>query len=196
MDYLLVPLAYLVGSISSAVLMARLFNMPDPRSVGSGNPGATNILRQGNKTAAAGTLLGDLFKGIIPVVAARMVTDDSVVLALVAAAAFTGHLFPVFFEFKGGKGVATALGVYIALSPWIGLALILTWLTAALVFRYSSLAAMVTAIASPLYAWFLLPAWPYMLMALYIAALLLWRHRSNFQRLLNGEEDKIKFGRG
>ena len=184
MDYLLVPLAYLVGSISSAVLMARLFDMPDPRSVGSGNPGATNILRQGNKTAAAGTLLGDVLKGIIPVV-----------LALVAAAAFAGHLFPVFFGFKGGKGVATAGGVYLALNPWMGLVLIVTWLTTALLFRYSSLAAILTAIASPIYAWFLLPGWPYLLLSLFIATLLLWRHRTNFQRLLKGEEDRIKLGR-
>ena len=123
--------------------------MPDPRTVGSGNPGATNILRQGNMAAAVGTLIGDVLKGAIPILIARMFTQDGNILAIVAAAAFVGHLFPVFFQFKGGKGVATALGVYLALNPWMGLALILCWLVTAFVFRYSSLAAILTAVLSP-----------------------------------------------
>ena len=166
--------------------------MPDPRTVGSGNPGATNILRQGNKTAAISTLLSDVLKGAIPVLIARAITQDAEILALVAAAAFIGHLFPVFFQFKGGKGVATALGVYLALNPWMGLALILCWLVSALLFRYSSLAAVLTAVLSPLFAWFLLPGTPFLLLSVFIAVFLLWRHQANIKRLIKGEEDKIK----
>ncbi|MDJ0955231.1 MAG: glycerol-3-phosphate 1-O-acyltransferase PlsY [Arenicellales bacterium] len=192
MEFLLPLLAYLMGSISSAVLIARVFDMPDPRTVGSGNPGATNILRQGNKTAAVSTLLSDVLKGAIPVLIARAFTQDAQVLATVAAAAFIGHLFPVFFQFKGGKGVATALGVYLALNPWMGLALILCWLGSALLFRYSSLSAVLTAVLSPLFAWFLLPGTPFLLLSVFIAVFLVWRHQANIQRLINGEEDKIK----
>lgn len=188
-------LAYLMGSISSAILIARVFNMPDPRTVGSGNPGATNILRQGNKTAAIATLLSDVLKGVIPVLIARAFTQDAQILATVAAAAFLGHLFPVFFQFKGGKGVATALGVYLALNPWMGLALILCWLVSAFLFRYSSLSAVLTAVLSPLFAWFLLPGTSFLLMSVFIAVLLLWRHQSNIQRLIRGEEDRINLSR-
>ena len=192
MKFLLPILAYLMGSISSAVLIARVFDMPDPRTVGSGNPGATNILRQGNKTAAISTLLSDVLKGVVPVLIARAFTQDPQILATVAAAAFLGHLFPIFFNFKGGKGVATALGVYLALNPWMGLALILCWLVSALLFRYSSLAAVLTAVSSPLFAWFLLPGVPFLVLSIFIAALLVWRHQANIQRLIKGEEDKIR----
>ena len=195
MLYLLPPLAYLFGSISSAVVVARLLGLPDPRTVGSGNPGATNILRLGSKGGAALTLAGDVLKGVVPVLLARTLTDDPVILALTAAGAFLGHLFPVFFAFQGGKGVATGLGVYLALSPWLGLALVGTWLGVALVFRYSSLAAMATAALSPLLTHWLLPGRPYQLMSVLLAALLLWRHRSNLRRLLNGEEDRISLRR-
>lgn len=184
-----------MGSVSSAILLARLFGMSDPRTVGSGNPGATNILRQGNKAAAAATLLGDMAKGLVPVLIARLLTDDALTLSLVAAAAFLGHLYPVFFGFKGGKGVATALGVYFGLSPWMGLALVLTWLASALLFRYSSLAAILTAIASPVYAWYFLPGTYYLAMSIFIAALLVWRHRGNIQRLVGGKEDRIRLHR-
>ena len=192
MEFLLPLLAYLMGSISSAILIARVFDMPDPRTVGSGNPGATNILRQGNKTAAIATLLSDILKGAIPVLIARAFTQDTQILATVAAAAFIGHLFPIFFQFKGGKGVATALGVYFALNPWMGLALILCWLVSALLFRYSSLSAVLTAVLSPLFAWFLLPGTSFLLLSVFIAVFLLWRHQANIQRLIKGEEDKIK----
>lgn len=195
MEFVLPPLAYLLGSISSAVLIARLLGMPDPRTVGSGNPGATNILRQGGKWAAGATLLGDLLKGLIPVVLARTLTTDDLILCLVGAGAFLGHLYPVFFGFKGGKGVATALGVYLGLNPWMGVALILTWLTTAGLFRYSSLAAVLTALLSPVYCWFLLPGWPYFAMSVFMAAMLIWRHRSNIRRLVGGEEDRIKLRR-
>jgi len=195
MYYLLIIVAYLLGSISSAVVVARAYGMADPRTVGSGNPGATNILRQGRKQAAALTLLGDLLKGVIPVLIARAFSDDPLLLALVAGAAFLGHIFPVFFSFRGGKGVATALGIYLALNPWIGLALMITWITVALVSRYSSLAALAAAVLSPLYVWWLLPGMPYLVMSVAVAALLLWRHRDNIKRLRRGEEDKIKLGR-
>lgn len=192
--YLLVPLAYLLGSLSSAVLIARLKRIEDPRKVGSGNPGATNILRYGGKTAAALTLLGDLLKGVIAVAIARALTDDPVVLALVGLAVFLGHLYPLFFGFRGGKGVATGLGVWLALNPWIGLALILTWLVMAAVFRYSSLAALTAAVLAPAYVWALTPALPYVMLSVVTGAFLIWRHRENIRRVLAGTEAKITRG--
>lgn len=192
MVFLLPVLAYLIGSISSAVLIARMLGMPDPRTVGSGNPGATNILRQGKKAAAIGTLLGDIVKGCVPVVIARLITEDPIIVALVAAAAFLGHLYPLFFQFKGGKGVATALGVFLALNPWMSLALVLTWLATAVTFRYSSLAAVLTAAISPLYAWYFLPGAPLLILTVFIALMLVWRHLGNIKRLLGGQEDKIR----
>lgn len=195
MEFLLAPLAYLIGSISNAVLISRILGIPDPRTVGSGNPGATNILRQGHKAAAVGTLIGDIAKGIIPVLVARLFTHDPWTLALVAASAFLGHLFPIFFRFKGGKGVATALGVYLALNVWMGLALILTWLITAVGFRYSSLAAVLTAVMAPLYTLYYLPGVPFFVMSVFIAVFLIWRHRTNIQRLLGGKEDRIQLRR-
>lgn len=192
MIYTLPVLAYLVGSISSAILVARLFTMTDPRSVGSGNPGATNILRQGNKTAALLTLLGDMLKGVIPVVIARYLSEEPALLALVGGAAFLGHVFPVYYGFRGGKGVATGLGVYLALSWPAGLSLIACWLVVAAAFRYSSLAAVVTAAVSPLVAAYWLPHPAFIAMSLVLAAVLLWRHRTNVARLARGEEDKIR----
>ena len=135
--YSLPVLAYLLGSISSAVVIARVMGLPDPRETGSKNPGATNILRYGGKTAAVLTLAGDILKGVIPVLVARALTADAVIITLCGFAAFFGHLFPVFFGFRGGKGVATALGVWFALNPWVGLALLATWALMALLFRYS-----------------------------------------------------------
>lgn len=191
-EYLLVPAAYLVGSISSAILIARLLNLEDPRNVGSGNPGATNILRYAGKTAAALTLLGDVLKGVIPVVIARSITSDSVVLALVGLAAFLGHLYPVFFGFRGGKGVATALGVWLGLSPWVALALVLTWLLIAALFRYSSLAALAASLAAPAYVWWILYGQlPYLVASIAMSGLLCWRHRANIQNLFAGKEGKI-----
>ena len=191
-EYLLVPAAYLVGSISSAVLIARLKNLEDPRNVGSGNPGATNILRYGGKTAAVLTLLGDVVKGVIPVVIAKTVTSDPMVLALVGLAAFLGHLYPVFFGFRGGKGVATAFGVWLGLSPWVALALALTWLLIAALFRYSSLAALVASLVAPVYVWWLLHGQlPYLGASIVMSVLLCWRHRANIQNLFAGKEGKI-----
>lgn len=193
LPYLLPLVAYLIGSISSAIVVSRVFGLKDPRQVGSGNPGATNILRYGGKWAAAITLLGDILKGAIPMVIARLLTDDAWILALTMLLAFLGHLYPVFHGFKGGKGVATAFGVLTALQPWMGAALIGTWLIMALVFRYSSLAAIVSALLTPLYVWWLIPGSPFLYAALTMTALLLWRHRSNVENLLAGKEGKIKF---
>lgn len=190
-EYLFVPLAYLAGSISTAVVIARVSKLEDPRNVGSGNPGATNILRYGGKWAAVVTLLGDVLKGIIPVLIARAFTNNPLILALTGFMAFIGHLYPVFFGFRGGKGVATALGVWFALSPLVALALAGTWLVVAAVSRYSSLSALTAAVLAPAYVWWLTGGWPYLVVSLAMSALLIWRHRSNIQKLLSGKESKI-----
>ena len=188
---LLPLLGYLLGSLSSAVLVSRMLGLADPRTTGSRNPGATNVLRYGGKRAAVLTLAGDVAKGVIAVVLARLATDDSPTLALTALAAFVGHLYPVFFGFRGGKGVATALGVWLALVPWIGALLLVTWLLVALVFRYSSLAALVAALAAPLYVFWLAPIAAYLAVAAVMTAFLIWRHRSNIRSLMAGTEGKI-----
>jgi acyl phosphate:glycerol-3-phosphate acyltransferase len=180
--------AYLLGSISFGILISKLFSLPDPRTVGSGNPGATNVLRSGKKIAALLTLLGDALKGALAVLAAMHFGLSDVVVCLVALAVFIGHLYPVYYRFKGGKGVATALGVLLTISVWLGLAVLLTWLLAFLLWRYSSLSAILAALLSPLYAWQLMPASPYFWLTAVFALLLIWRHRSNIRNLLNGTE--------
>jgi glycerol-3-phosphate acyltransferase PlsY len=187
--------AYLLGSLSFAVIVSRAMRLPDPRQYGSGNPGATNVLRTGRKTAAMLTLLGDALKGWVAVVLARMLAPlfglgDDIVL-LCALAVFIGHLFPVFFRFQGGKGVATALGVLVGLNPWLGLACLATWLIVAGVFRISSLAALTTAALAPLYAGLLLGWGDAALTVLVITLLLVYRHKSNLVKLISGEEDRI-----
>ncbi|MFC1664481.1 glycerol-3-phosphate 1-O-acyltransferase PlsY [Pseudomonadota bacterium] len=190
-NYLLPIGGYLLGSISSAILVARIMRLPDPRDAGSGNPGATNILRIGSKSAAAITLLGDLFKGVVAIVVTKAISDDPLILALVAVAVFLGHLYPVFFSFKGGKGVATALGVYLALAPCLGLTIVVTWVLVAIVTKYSSLAALVAAVLSPLYVWYWLDHSVFVYISILIAALLIWRHRQNISRLIDGSEPRI-----
>ena len=187
--------AYLIGSVSFAVLMSKAFGLADPRSYGSGNPGATNVLRSGKKAAAALTLLGDAAKGWLAVfLAIRFAPHDGeglMIVALVSIAVFLGHVFPVFLKFKGGKGVATALGVLLALSVWMGIAVLVTWLLVAVAFRYSSLAALVASIAAPIYA-MLVHLRPELVFATAIMSMLLiWRHKSNIQNLLTGKESKI-----
>lgn len=191
LDILLILGAYLLGSLSTAIILCRLMGLPDPRTQGSGNPGATNVLRFGGKRLAVLTLLGDLVKGLIPVLVARAFTADPTVLAAVAFAAFLGHLFPVFFGFKGGKGVATALGVLLGLSWPVAVAALLTWLAMAALFRYSSLSALTAATLAPVYMWWLNGQQPFIVMAIGLSAILLWRHRANIQRLLAGQESKI-----
>lgn len=184
--------AYLLGSISSAIVVSYLLGLPDPRATGSGNPGATNVLRAGSKTGAVLTLLGDIAKGWLPVfIAVQLGHFPAWVVALIGLAAFLGHLYPVFFGFKGGKGVATALGVILAISPLTGLLVILTWLLVAAILRYSSLAALVAALVAPVYLALVDPQ-PWLVAALCVmAALLYWRHYGNIQRLLAGTEPRI-----
>ncbi len=185
-------LAYLFGSISAAIIVCRVMGLPDPRSSGSNNPGATNVLRIGSKKAAVIALAGDALKGLIPVLVASAFSDDSVVIALAGAGAFLGHLYPIFFAFRGGKGVATAAGVFAGLSIALGSLLVVIWLASALIFRYSSLAALITAAAAPWLTLWLLPTPDYFLMALLITALLFYRHRANIRRLATGAESKIR----
>ncbi|MFN3544106.1 MAG: glycerol-3-phosphate 1-O-acyltransferase PlsY [Thiobacillus sp.] len=192
---LLIVGAYLIGSLSFAVIVSRAMGLPDPRSFGSGNPGATNVLRTGRKLAAALTLLGDALKGWVAVMAAdTIVTEFNLhpdLVLLAAMAVFVGHLYPVFFRFQGGKGVATALGVLVGLDPWLGLACLATWLLVAVLFRISSLSALVTALLAPIYAG-LLAGWNNQAVAvLVIALLLVYRHKSNLVKLVNGEEKRI-----
>jgi glycerol-3-phosphate acyltransferase PlsY len=187
--------AYLIGSVSFAVLMSKAFGLADPRSYGSGNPGATNVLRSGKKAAAALTLLGDAAKGWLAVfLAIRFAPHDAqglMIVALVALAVFLGHVFPVFLKFNGGKGVATALGVLLALNVWMGLFVLFTWLLMAVAFRYSSLAALVASVVAPVFA-MLIHLRPELVLATAVMSLLLiWRHKRNIQNLMTGKESKI-----
>ncbi len=184
-------IAYLVGSFSSAIIISRLKGLEDPRNVGSGNPGATNVLRSGDKTAAILTLLGDILKGFVPVLIARLIGGGPALVALVGLAAFLGHLYPVYYQFKGGKGVATAGGVFLAISPLSVFFLICLWFIIAFITRYSSLAALVAAVAAPLLLMLVKPMLPYIALAGVIAGFLIWRHRENITRLLKGTESKI-----
>lgn len=187
--------AYLIGSISFAVITSKAFGLPDPRSYGSGNPGATNVLRTGKKAAAALTLLGDAAKGWLAVfLTLKFAPQDAQLVGLVASvsiAVFLGHLFPIFFKFQGGKGVATALGILLALNPWLGLAAFGTWLVVAKVFKVSSLAALIASACAPIYTWLLHEPMEYTAVAFTLAVLLVWRHKSNIQNLLSGKEGKI-----
>jgi glycerol-3-phosphate acyltransferase PlsY len=183
--------AYLIGSLSAAIIICKILGLPDPRTQGSRNPGATNVLRIAGKKTAAMVLLGDVLKGLIPVVTARAFEVEDHVVAAVGLAAFLGHLYPVFFGFHGGKGVATALGILLGLSWPVAAAVLATWLFMAKVFHISSLSAITAAMAAPLYAWWLLDSTPLLVMICVISAMLLWRHRTNIQRLLSGTEGKI-----
>lgn len=188
-------LAYLIGSLSFAVLVSRAMGLGDPRSYGSGNPGATNVLRSGNKGAALLTLVLDALKGFMPVWAVAAFGEPfglgEGTAAMVGVAAFLGHLWPVFFGFKGGKGVATAAGVLMALNPWLGLATLCTWLIIAYFFRYSSLAAIVSAVFAPFYQLLIWGPGPIAIAAGVMGLLLVWRHSANIQKLLDGTESKL-----
>jgi glycerol-3-phosphate acyltransferase PlsY len=190
----LVPFAYLLGSLSSAVIVSRILKLPDPREQGSKNPGATNVLRLGGKKAAIITLLGDMLKGLIPLAMANGLGASVEVLAACGLGAFLGHLYPVFFGFKGGKGVATALGVLLGFSWAVGVSALATWLVVAWVSRMSSLSALVAAAAAPVYVGLWLQS-PILLAAtLFMSVLLIWRHSENIGRIMRGEEGR--FGRG
>jgi glycerol-3-phosphate acyltransferase PlsY len=195
-----VVVAYLIGSISFAVVVSWCFRLPDPHTYGSGNPGATNVLRTGKKAAAVLTLLGDAAKGAVALWLARMLAPEfglsEITLAAVAFAAFIGHLFPVYFRFKGGKGVSTAAGILLALDVRIAGVVLLVWLLVVLASRYSSLGAIVAALAAPVATVYFLGWGPFACMALAMTMLLLWRHRGNIGRLMNGTENRIRFSRG
>ena len=187
--------AYLIGSLSFAVIVSKYYGMDDPRTYGSGNPGATNVLRSGKKKAAALTLLGDALKGLVAVILARCLQDalnlSDITIAAVAVAALVGHMWPIFFGFKGGKGVATALGVLLALSPATALVCAAIWLVMAFGFKVSSLAALVATVAAPLVAFWLMPYSSWAWATVIIAVLVLYRHKSNIQNLIQGKEGKI-----
>jgi glycerol-3-phosphate acyltransferase PlsY len=187
----LVVLAYLSGSLASAVIVCRIMKLPDPRREGSGNPGATNVLRLGGKKAASLTLVGDMVKGAVPVLLAHLLTDSPTVLACTAVAAFVGHLYPVFFQFKGGKGVATAFGAVAALVLPVALFMAAVWVVAAITTRYASLASMSAAVAAPLFALVFIREPAYILALIVIAALLVYRHRENIERLRDRTENEI-----
>lgn len=199
-EILFIVAAYLIGSISTAIVVCKLMRLPDPRSEGSGNPGATNVLRVGGKKAAAITLFGDTLKGFIPVFVASFFELSSIAFALVGLAAFIGHLYPVFFGFKGGKGVATMLGVLFGIHWMVGLATALTWLIMAKGFKISSLSALVATLLAPLYVFLIMGLYlkmnmdhvlPLIISTGVMTAILFWRHRSNIQNLLSGKEGKI-----
>jgi glycerol-3-phosphate acyltransferase PlsY len=194
-DILLVAGGYLLGSISTAIIVCKMMGLPDPRTEGSRNPGATNVARLGGKKAAALTLIGDMLKGLVPVLIAHALHASPTVLAATALAAFLGHLYPVFFGFQGGKGVATALGVIYGLYWPVGLFTTGIWLAMAVVFRYSSLAALTAILLTPLGFLWLKPDMPIIIAMVIMTVILYWRHRSNIANLLTGKEDKISFGK-
>lgn len=188
----LIVCAYLIGSISAAIIVCKILNLPDPRTQGSNNPGATNVLRIGGKKAAAVVLIGDGLKGVIPVLIAQYLNIGLLELAFVAMAAFLGHVYPIFFGFKGGKGVATFIGALLALNYLVGLSFILTWLFIAKVLKISSLSALIATLLTPIYFYFIADN----LNATYVISVIcIWiffTHRSNIQRILSGEESVIK----
>lgn len=181
--------AYLLGSVSSAVLICKMTGLPDPRAVGSHNPGATNVLRIGGKKTAAAVLLCDMLKGTIPVWSAYWLGIDALLLGVIAIAACLGHMYPLFFHFKGGKGVATALGAIAPIGLDLTAMIMATWLVIAVIFRYSSLAALVTVLLAPFYTWLIKPQ--YTLPVAMLCCLIVLRHHQNIKRLISGNEPKV-----
>ena len=186
-----VAIAYLLGSLQIATIVCKAIGVSDPRQEGSKNPGTTNVLRLGGKIPALLVLIGDMLKGVIPVLLAQRLGLAGIALGFVALAAFLGHVFPIFFNFKGGKGVATTFGVSLALSPVVGALSIATWLIIAFIFRYSSLAAIVTCVFIPIYI-AIFSDHGYLIPIILITIILLWKHTENIKRLLHKEEGKIK----
>lgn len=195
LDYSFIFASYLIGSLSSAIIVCKIMGLPDPRGEGSGNPGATNVLRFGGKKAAAITLFGDMVKGLIPVLIVKYLNADALTISLVGLAAFLGHLYPVFFQFKGGKGVATMLGVMLGFSWWIGLATAGTWLFMAKIVKVSSLSALVATALAPLYVWYWFNTTASIGVTVVMTVILFWRHRSNITNLIKGTEDSIGTGK-
>lgn len=191
--FISIILAYLIGSLSFAIILAKLMCFRDPRTTGSGNAGATNMLRMAGKQAALYVLLGDALKGLIAVLIARFLGVYGVSLACIALVVVIGHVFPLYFKFRGGKGVATMLGAFLGLSFWIGLFLIATWLIIAYLFRYSSVATLVSAVAAPIYMMIGGAYVDYFFPVLLMTILVVWKHWENIQRLRKGIEGKIQF---
>jgi glycerol-3-phosphate acyltransferase PlsY len=187
-----IVVAYLIGSLSSAIILCKLAGLPDPRSEGSGNPGATNVLRIGGKKLAATVLFIDVVKGALPVTIVSLAGFDLAWVTATAFAVFLGHLYPVFFQFKGGKGVATALGGFLALSPLLGGAILLSWLLVFIISRISSLSAIIAASLAPLYSMWLINSLEARWIIFVMTTMLLIRHKSNIKRLLSGEESNLK----
>lgn len=190
-NILLIFSAYLLGSVSAAIIVCKTLGLSDPRTGGSGNPGTTNVMRLYGKKAAFLTLVGDIFKGIIPVLLAKVIVDSEFIIAMCGLAVFLGHIFPIYFKFEGGKGVATLIGILFATHWLLGVSYIITWILTALIFRYSSLAALIAALPIPIYSYFIEHNNQYTISFAVIAIILFWRHKPNIYNLLNGKEDKI-----
>ena len=188
---LLIFSAYLLGSVSAAILVCKTLGLSDPRTGGSGNPGTTNVMRLYGKKAAFLTLVGDIFKGIIPVLLAKVIVNSEFIIAICGLAAFLGHIFPIYFKFEGGKGVATLIGILFATNWLLGVSYIITWILTALIFRYSSLAALIAVLPIPIYSYFIEHSNQYAISFAIIAIILFWRHKPNIYNLLNGKENKI-----
>jgi len=191
LDYGFIFASYLIGSLSSAIIVCKIMGLPVPLGEGSGNPGATNVLRFGGKKAAAITLFGDMVKGLIPVLFVKYLDANALTISLVGLAAFLGHLYPIFFQFKGGKGVATMLGVMFGFSWWIGLATAGTWLFMAKIVKISSLSALVATALAPVYVWYWFNTNISIGVTILMTVILFWRHRSNITNLIKGTEDSI-----
>ncbi len=191
MPYFLVILAYFTGSLSAAIITCKLLGKVDPRTVGSRNPGATNVLRYAGKKAAILTLLGDMLKGLVPVAIGHALGLGWEWLVLVGIAAFLGHLYPVYYGFRGGKGVATAFGVFLGLNPIIGIVVLLTWMISALIFNISSLSALIATLLAPVYFYIVTSSIPLFFGLLFITLMIYWRHRTNIIEIIDGTEDKI-----
>jgi glycerol-3-phosphate acyltransferase PlsY len=192
LPYFLIIAAYLLGSVSTAILTCKAMGLTDPRTVGSNNPGATNVLRIGGKKAAAITLLGDMLKGLIPVLLGQLLGFDLIWLAFIGLAAFLGHLYPLYYGFNGGKGVATAIGVYAGLHVWAALLVCATWLFVAKILKISSLSALTATLLAPLYFYLFTRHTTLTLVMVVMTILIYWRHRSNIRNLLDGKEGRIK----
>tara|TARA_B100000678_G_scaffold107337_1_gene90098 strand:+ start:562 stop:1146 length:585 start_codon:yes stop_codon:yes gene_type:complete len=190
-NILLIFSAYLLGSISAAIIVCKTLGLSDPRTGGSGNPGTTNVMRLYGKKAAFLTLVGDIFKGIIPVLLAKVIVNSEFIIAICGLATFLGHIFPIYFKFEGGKGVATLIGILFATHWLLGVSYIITWILTALIFRYSSLAALIAALPIPIYSYFIEHNNQYTISFAVITIILFWRHKPNIYNLLNGKEDKI-----
>jgi glycerol-3-phosphate acyltransferase PlsY len=191
LTFIFIVSAYLIGSLSSAIITCKVMGLDDPRTIGSKNPGATNVLRLGNKKAAIITLVGDVLKGLLPVLLSKLVGLNNSMIMLVGIAAFLGHLYPLYYHFKGGKGVATAIGVYVAINSIAALSIVFIWFVCAKLLKISSFAALISTLFAPAIFYFLMQDRAITLGMLFITLFIFWKHKSNIQQLLAGTEGKI-----